>query len=343
MHRFAARIAAVSLAATLLLSTSAAPVQADVTVAQSMVQVTPSDGLNLRQSPSLDSAILAVLPVGTQLHLLQTQGEWEQVVTRTGTVGWVNSAWTAPVHATGEVLQPDVAPVIVQGTTLVPVRALAEWLGAKVQFDPGTSSVLAQGRGHTLALPLNSHTAKVDGSDKALTLPAIVFHGRTLVPLRFFAEAFGVNVTWFSATQEIRLEADGRVATVAVPPAPAGVQAALADALNPSGRADVSRSGTSARRVRATMEMVATGYAVGQADVPSDTTATGVPAKHGVVAVDPAVIPLGTRLYIEGYGEAVAADTGGAIKGNRIDLCFDTGAEADAFGLRKITVEILEP
>lgn len=53
-------------------------------------------------------------------------------------------------------------------------------------------------------------------------------------------------------------------------------------------------------------------------------TFTGVLAGYGVVAVDPRFMPLGTRLYIEGYGYAVAADTGGAIKGNRIDLAIDS-------------------
>lgn len=71
-------------------------------------------------------------------------------------------------------------------------------------------------------------------------------------------------------------------------------------------------------------------------------TATGMKAGRGVVAVDPRVIPLGTRLYIEGYGEALAADTGGAIKGNHIDLCFDTLAEARVFGRRRVAVRILD-
>ena len=76
-------------------------------------------------------------------------------------------------------------------------------------------------------------------------------------------------------------------------------------------------------------------------------TATGASAVRGVVAVDPTVIPLGTRLYIESsdgsyvYGSAVAADTGSAIKGNRIDLCFNTRAEALSFGRRSVKVYIL--
>ena len=71
-------------------------------------------------------------------------------------------------------------------------------------------------------------------------------------------------------------------------------------------------------------------------------TATGRRARRGVVAVDPRVIPLGTRLYVEGYGNALAADTGGAIKGKKIDLCFDTYEEAIRFGRRQVKVYILE-
>jgi 3D (Asp-Asp-Asp) domain-containing protein len=71
-------------------------------------------------------------------------------------------------------------------------------------------------------------------------------------------------------------------------------------------------------------------------------TAIGLMAKHGVVAVDPSVIKLGSRVYIDGYGEAVAGDTGGAIQGSRIDLCFDTYEEAMQFGRRTIKVYILK-
>lgn len=71
-------------------------------------------------------------------------------------------------------------------------------------------------------------------------------------------------------------------------------------------------------------------------------TAMGYAADYGHVAVDPRVIPLGTRLYIEGYGFAIASDTGGAIKGNRIDLCVgSSNAAAMQFGRRKVKVHVL--
>ncbi len=74
----------------------------------------------------------------------------------------------------------------------------------------------------------------------------------------------------------------------------------------------------------------------------SGKTATGVKAKKGVVAVDPRVIPLGTKLYIPGYGYALAADTGSAIKGHRIDLCFNTRGEVYRFGKKKIKVYVVK-
>jgi 3D (Asp-Asp-Asp) domain-containing protein len=58
-------------------------------------------------------------------------------------------------------------------------------------------------------------------------------------------------------------------------------------------------------------------------------TASGMALTKGIVAVDPAVIPLGTRLYVPGYGFAIAADTGGGIKGNMIDLGYPDGVEVD--------------
>lgn len=91
----------------------------------------------------------------------------------------------------------------------------------------------------------------------------------------------------------------------------------------------------------AVMAMEATAY------LPTDgdgacITALGIPATYGVVAVDPSIIPLGSRVYIPGYGMAIAADTGGAIVGYCIDLCMESYAEAMNFGRRVVTVYVLD-
>ncbi|MCZ7663576.1 MAG: 3D domain-containing protein [Thermoleophilia bacterium] len=72
------------------------------------------------------------------------------------------------------------------------------------------------------------------------------------------------------------------------------------------------------------------------------TTATGVPVGPGIIAVDPRVIPLGTRLYVPGYGEGIAADTGGAVKGAFIDVWLPTEAEAEAWGVKYLTITVYE-
>lgn len=102
--------------------------------------------------------------------------------------------------------------------------------------------------------------------------------------------------------------------------------------------------------VKETLKMTSTGYdncylccGKNPGDPGYGVTASGMKTKYGVVAVDPRIIPLGTKLYVEGYGEAIAADTGSAIKGYKIDLYFPTHEEAKAYGLHKdIQVFILE-
>lgn len=103
-----------------------------------------------------------------------------------------------------------------------------------------------------------------------------------------------------------------------------------------------SRGYFSGRKV---LTMVATGYSPAPEENGgnrSGRSAIGLKVGYGIVAVDPKFIPLGTRLYIDGYGYAVAADTGGAIKGNRIDLGHDTRGKARQVGRRKVTVHILD-
>lgn len=78
----------------------------------------------------------------------------------------------------------------------------------------------------------------------------------------------------------------------------------------------------------------------------SGVTSTGINLKRNpdvkVIAVDPDIIPLGTKVYVEGYGYAVAGDTGGAIKGNKIDVFFPTKSEAYKWGRKAVKIKILK-
>ena len=97
-------------------------------------------------------------------------------------------------------------------------------------------------------------------------------------------------------------------------------------------------------RVWKTVTLEATAYYPGPEDTWPYTagyTASGLKAGYGVVAVDPRYIHLKTPIYVEGYGYAIAADKGGAIKGAKIDLCFDTYEEAVQFGRKQVKVYLL--
>jgi len=80
--------------------------------------------------------------------------------------------------------------------------------------------------------------------------------------------------------------------------------------------------------------VTATGYSL------SGSTASGLPVGWGIVAVDPSVIPLGTHMTIPGYGDAVAADTGGAVVGATVDLWFPSTGQANAWGRRTVTIQL---
>ncbi|MEE1130650.1 MAG: 3D domain-containing protein [Caryophanon sp.] len=78
----------------------------------------------------------------------------------------------------------------------------------------------------------------------------------------------------------------------------------------------------------------------------SGVTATGINLRKNpnqkVIAVDPRIIPLGSKVWVEGYGEAIAGDTGGAIKGNKIDLFMKTKNSAYKWGRRTVTIKVYQ-
>jgi len=94
-----------------------------------------------------------------------------------------------------------------------------------------------------------------------------------------------------------------------------------------------------------TLTMRATAYTA-YCEGCSGITANGTDIRSNpnlkVIAVDPRVIPLGSRVWVEGYGEAIAADTGGAIKGNKIDVFIPTEGQAIQWGVKTVTVKILD-
>lgn len=116
-----------------------------------------------------------------------------------------------------------------------------------------------------------------------------------------------------------------------------------------STSAPVTKTASSTTQTQApasgkTMTVEATAYTPYCAGC-SGITATGIDVRSNpnqkVIAVDPSVIPLGSKVWVEGYGEAIAGDTGGAIKGNKIDILMPTQEQAINFGRQSITIKVL--
>lgn len=103
----------------------------------------------------------------------------------------------------------------------------------------------------------------------------------------------------------------------------------------------LERAGAAPSRYSRSLVMRASAY-TSEDDGNGSYTYRGHQLRRGLAAVDPSVIPLGTRLYIEGYGYAIADDIGGSIKGNKIDLAFENRGDALQFGVQKVTVYILD-
>jgi len=88
--------------------------------------------------------------------------------------------------------------------------------------------------------------------------------------------------------------------------------------------------------------VVASAYSAGDGHTPGKITSMGAIVSRGAVAVDPLIIPLGSLLWIEDYGYCIALDTGGAIKGNRVDLYMDSITEAKEWGKRSVKLKIIQ-
>lgn len=105
-----------------------------------------------------------------------------------------------------------------------------------------------------------------------------------------------------------------------------------------------AESSSASQSVQREMTVTATAYTANDGGI-SGITATGVNLNKNpnakVIAVDPNVIPLGSKVYVEGYGEAIAADTGGAIKGNKIDVHVPSKSQAKNWGVKSVKVKVL--
>jgi peptidoglycan DL-endopeptidase CwlO len=193
------------------------------------------------------------------------------------------------------------------------------------QLKAARRSILSAQHGLAMrGVALSLATARADATAAALEQTRIArsaYIGSLALKRQLTEQQIGALVAQARAA---RLRSEELARATAATAAPASFTPATASTLQ-------SSSPSPAAGLR-TITVSATGYSL------RGRTATGLPVGWGVVAVDPAVIPLGSHMTIPGYGEAVAADTGGSVGGASVDLWFPTVAQANAWGRRTVTI-----
>ncbi len=111
------------------------------------------------------------------------------------------SVGAVSLYVDTDLIQTDVPPAIVDGRTMVPMRAIFEALGAEVGWDGDTRTATGTLGEHTVSIQVGAKTALVDGETHTLDVPAQILQNRMMVPARFISEALGCTVSWDGATQ----------------------------------------------------------------------------------------------------------------------------------------------
>ncbi len=100
-------------------------------------------------------------------------------------------------------IETDAPPAVVDGRTLVPVRAIFEAIGATVTWDAATSTATGIRGDVVVSIQINNTTAYVNGEPRTLDVPAQLINSRTMVPARFISESMGCDVTWYQDTETV--------------------------------------------------------------------------------------------------------------------------------------------
>ena len=112
------------------------------------------------------------------------------------------------VNLDGKILFFDQYPVIIEGSTLVPMRKIFEELGATVLWDEKSKTATSTSDGTTVEIQIDSSVMRINDTEKTLNVPAQLINGRTLVPVRAVSEAFGCEVEWDGTNYVVIIKTD---------------------------------------------------------------------------------------------------------------------------------------
>ncbi|OED31467.1 peptidoglycan-binding protein [Planococcus maritimus] len=266
----------------------------------------------------------------------------KQIVTLTAIAALsVGAATTASANSSYTVQSGDTLWGISQEKN-VSVQNLKNWndLSSDLIFPNDTLSVEGKEQASTKSTN-SSSTYTVKSGDTLFKIASA--HGISLDQLMSWNNISG-HIIYPGQEFAVKGAAAKATATATAPAkqeAPKSTQAAPTPASAPAAATPAAASTQSGKE----MTVSATAYTAYCAGC-SGITRTGIDLRSNpnqkVIAVDPSVIPLGSKVWVEGYGTAIAGDTGGAIKGNKIDVFIPTQSEALKWGRKNITIKILD-
>lgn len=157
--------------------------------------------LNIRKGPGTNYPILGKLNAKDTVKVIDASSGWYQLLLPTGEVGYVSKEYITlskdiRLIINQKQVEPAVAPVISNNTTLVPIRIISEELGSRVNWDNTKKRVTIQKGKDVIELYIGSKTAYVNGKAVTLLTAPIIKQGTTLVPIRFISEQLGAYVEW---------------------------------------------------------------------------------------------------------------------------------------------------
>ena len=118
------------------------------------------------------------------------------------------NSYEIPVFIDGRLIDFDVAPTIINGRTMVPMRKIFEELGAEVNWDDSTKTVTSIKDGVEVVLQIGNKEAYVNNELNTLDVEPVIVGNRTMIPLRFVAESLGCKVDWNNDTRTVSITTD---------------------------------------------------------------------------------------------------------------------------------------
>ena len=144
------------------------------------------------------------------IYYAGSEADWKKIIIGKGNKIFLNGNFIfnynpIKVFYNGEKMSFDQPPVMDNNRTLVPLRAIFEKIGAEVDWNSETQTVTAKKDDTTIELTINNTNAKKNGSVIELDVPAKIINNRTLVPVRFVSDCFGVGVEWDGENRQVIL------------------------------------------------------------------------------------------------------------------------------------------